>query len=302
MKGSRYGRRNFIKDTSALLAAASLPLSALSMKLPPKFKMGLQLFTIRDAMEKDPIGSLQKVHDLGYQDLETYGYNPKENYFYGYKADTFKNILEDHQLTTSTGHYNFSDFLSQSEDSLIEYTDQCIIGAKTLEQSYITWPWLAPEFRTIEAFKLVSEKLNLVGERVVSAGLGFAYHNHGFEFIEHDGEIGYNIITQETDPSLVKLQLDFYWVMHSAKETPAQIIAKDPMRFVMWHLKDMDKVSRDYTELGNGSINYPEILKETSQKGLQYYFIEQGGNFAHNSMQSITDSADYFKKNLQQYL
>ena len=105
----------------------------------------------------------------------------------------------------------------------------------------------------------MAPKLNTIGEQVAAAGLGFAYHNHGFEFEDHGGENGFDIIIKETDPALVKLQIDMYWVMHSSKQTPKELIAAQPGRFVMWHIKDMDKVSRDYTELGNGSIDY---LKE----------------------------------------
>ncbi len=267
-----------------------------------KFKMGLQLFTIRDAMEKDPLGSLTKAASLGYQDLETYGYNPENDTFYGFKAKEFKQILDDLGLTATSGHYGFSDYFQSSQEDLEHYVDQCIEGAKTLNKSYITWPWLAPEFRTMENYKLLVDKLNKIGEQVTQAGLGFAYHNHDFEFIEHDGEIGYDVILERTDPKLVKLQMDLYWVMHSSKLSPEEWIAKQPGRYVMWHIKDMDKVTRDYTELGNGSIDYKAMLSTIPTADLDYYYLEQGGNYAQNSMQSITDSATYFKKNLQQYL
>mgnify|MGYP000666355001 FL=1 len=90
--------------------------------------------------------------------------------------------------------------------------------------------------------------------------------------------------------------------MHSAKLSPAELIANQPGRYVMWHIKDMDKVTRDYTELGNGSIDYIDMLSTVDTDALEYYYLEQGGNFAKNSMQSIADSAEYFKKHLQQYL
>ena len=148
----------------------------------------------------------------------------------------------------------------------------------------------------------MSKKLNIIGEQITKAGLGFAYHNHGYEFEEHDGESGFEIIMRETDPSLVKLQMDMYWVMHSSKYTPKELIQKQPGRYVMWHIKDMDKVSKDYTELGNGSIDYVELLPDPNISGLEFYFIEQGGNFSDDSMKSASDSAKYFKEYLQKYL
>ena len=71
-----------------------------------------------------------------------------------------------------------------------------------------------------------------------------------------------------------------------------------PGRFVMWHIKDMDKISRDYTEMGNGSIDYTKILSDAAMSGMEYYYIEQGGNFANDPIQSVKESAEYFKKNL----
>jgi len=144
--------------------------------------------------------------------------------------------------------------------------------------------------------------LNVIGEQVTKAGLGFAYHNHDFEFTDYQGKNGYDSILNGTNPDLVKLQMDMYWVEHSSKKSPAQLIAENPGRYVMWHIKDMDKVTRDYSELGNGSIDYIEMLATIDTDVLQYYYLEQGGNFATNSMQSITDSANYFKKHLQKFL
>ncbi|MCW5515262.1 sugar phosphate isomerase/epimerase [Muriicola sp. Z0-33] len=296
-------RRSFLQKSGVLLSATMLPLSTFAIKPAHKYKMGLQLFTIRDAMAKDAVGTLKKVKALGYEDLEIYGYDENNGSYYGFKSARFKEILDDLGLTTTSGHYGFHPFLLKSASELERYVDQCIEGALALEQSYITWPWLDPENRTIEKFKLLSGKLNTIGEQVNKAGLGFAYHNHDFEFIDHNGQNGYDIILEETDPDLVKLQLDLYWAVHSYPGKPIDLIKRQPGRFVMWHIKDMDKVTRDYTELGNGSIDYTKIIPYAEPlSGLEYYYLEQGGNFAVNSMQSITDSAAFFKKHLQKYL
>lgn len=295
-------RRNFIKQSGVLMSAAGIGMSGFTFPKAKKYKMGLQLFTVRDAMAEDAKGALKKIASLGYQDLETYGYDGDQQKYYGMKATDFKKLLEDNQLTTSSGHYDLFRFLDKPVDELKRYVDQCIAGAHDLRQSYITWPWLDPSSRTIEKFKLLAERLNIVGEQVSKAKLGFAYHNHDFEFIDHNGQNGYDIIMRSTDASLVKLQIDLYWVVHSSKLSAHELFNKQPGRFVMWHVKDMDKVSRDYTELGNGSIDYTTILPDASFAGMQYYFIEQGGNFAKDSIQSITDSANFFKKHLEKFL
>lgn len=293
-------RRHFLQ-TGALVSASAFGLTALAPRTQAKFKMGLQLFTVRDAMARDAKGTLKTIAALGYQDLETYGFDSKNQKYYGMPASDFKKLLEDLQLTTTSGHYDLFRFLNTPDDDLKRYVDQCIQGARTLGQPYITWPWLDPDSRSIDKFKLLATKLNMIGEQIHKAGLTLAYHNHDFEFIDHGGQNGYAIVMNETDSKLVKLQIDLYWAMHSSPLSPHELFLKQPGRFVMWHVKDMDKKTRDYTELGNGSIDYKVILPDASLAGMKYYFIEQGGNFAKDSMQSISDSATFMKQHLERY-
>jgi sugar phosphate isomerase/epimerase len=293
-------RRKFIVQSGALMSASLFAME--TSAAAKKYKMGLQLFTIRADLAKDLKGTLQKVKTIGYEDSETYGFNGDQGTYYGQKSADFKKLLEDNSLITTSGHYDFHPFMTRSNDDLARYTDQCIEGAHALGQKYITWPWIDPQSRTIEKFQVLAEKLNFVGERVTKSGLGFAYHNHDYEFKEQDGKTGYDIVMKNTDAKLVKLQMDLYWVMRDSKRSPAELIALQPGRFVMWHIKDMDKNNRDYSELGNGSIDFTPILPLASKAGMEYYYIEQGGNFQHNPIQSITDSAAYFKKNLEKHI
>jgi len=292
-------RRNFIKQTGILGVVAMSPLSCLASS---QYKMGYQLYSIRDEMAKKPIETLKALKSMGYQDFEVYGFDDEKGMYYGFKSTEFKEVLDSLGLSVTSGHYGFSPYLDKSDDDLKRFVDRCIIGAKELKSQYITWPWIAPEQRTMDNFKLMSHKLNLIGEQVTKANLGFAYHNHGFEFEDRDGENGFDIIINETDASLVKLEMDMYWVMHSSNYTPQELIDAQPGRYVMWHIKDMDKVSRDYTELGNGSIDYLKLLPDPVTSGLEYYYLEQGGNFAVNSTKSAEESAIYFKKYLQKQL
>jgi len=295
-------RRDFIFQSTSLLSASLLSMHGFSPTSFAKYKMGLQLFTVRGPLANDLLGTIKTISSIGYEDCETYGFDPEQGKYYGLKASAFKQVLAENKMITTSGHYDFTRFFDKPADEMTRYVDRCIEGAHALGQRYITWPWLDPVFRTLEHFRLLAGKLNTIGERIHKAGLGFAYHNHDFEFIDYAGENGYQIIMKETDPSLVKLQMDIYWVMHSSKLSPSELISRQPGRFVMWHIKDMDKINRDYTELGNGSIDFTVILPEASRAGLQYYYIEQGGNFAKNPIQSITDSATYFNKHLEKYL
>ncbi|WP_331345568.1 TIM barrel protein [Cellvibrio sp. UBA7661] len=292
-------RRQFITAMGVLGAAAALPIPAFASTKKHNYKFGFQLFSVNQDMNRDPISTLKAVAAMGYEDFEIFGFNGDQGTFYGQKAAAFKTLLDDHNVTVSSGHFEFAPLLEKSDAALMRFVDQCIEGARTLNMKYITWPWLAPEQRSIENYKALCEKLNRMGERVNSAGLGFAYHNHGFEFEDQGGQNGYDIILKETDPALVKLQMDLFWVMHSSKHSPKELVKAQPGRYVMWHIKDMDKKTRDYTELGNGSIDYPSILPDPVAAGMEFYYLEQGGNFTHSALQSAADSARYFKQNLQ---
>ena len=293
-------RRNFLRQAGMLTAISTLGVPSLvRASESSSFRMGLQLYTVRDPMAKDPRGTLRAIRDLGYLDLETYGFDAEKIGYYGFEAPRFKKILDDLGLTTTSGHYDLFRYLKAPLPDMQSYVDKCIQGALALDQKYISWPWLEPDSRGIDDFKILAERLNVIGEQIHKAGLGLAYHNHDFEFIDHDGQIGYDILMRDTDPKLVKLQLDLFWSTHSSRRSAHELFQKQPGRFVMWHIKDMDKNNRDrYTELGNGRIDFTKIMPDAALAGLQYYYVEQGDHFAIDPMHSIATSAAYVKKHL----
>ncbi|MGB3151264.1 MAG: hypothetical protein WBB27_11430 [Maribacter sp.] len=143
-------RRIFTKRTAALLAITLLPKSTFSMTKRKNHKLGLQAFSIRDAMNENLVGSLEIVKSLGYEDLELYGFNAETISYYGHKAEEFNLILDDLGLSSSSCHYGFSDYINSPKETLDKYVDACINGALKLNNDYITWPWIAPQYRNIE--------------------------------------------------------------------------------------------------------------------------------------------------------
>lgn len=262
-----------------------------------QYKIGLQLFSVRDAMAKDPLATLKTLKEMGYQDVETYGFDADNATIYGYPVEEFKSILDDLGLSASSGHYGFADYMEATPEELTAYVEKCIAAAKTLESSYITWPFVPEAYHNPEGFKQLAKLLDQIGQQVTQAGLGFAYHNHGYEFEAWNGKTGFQLLIENTNPDWVKFQLDLYWAVHSGA-SPKALVKAQPGRFVMWHIKDMDRNTRDYTELGNGSIDYNSILPNPTTAGLSYYYIEQGGNFRVNSLTSAKESIAYLKKNL----
>ena len=192
-------RRAFLKQAGITASATLVQPSFLFKK---RFKLGLQLYTIRDAIAKDVKTTMKQIAGYGYEEVETYGFNKG---YWGLEPKVAKQILDENNLTTSSGHYDLDKYLlnNATEDDMKRYVDDCIEGAHALKQDYIVWPWLHPSLRSIEKFKLVAATLNKTGEQIKKGGLQLCYHNHDFEFIEQDEQMGYDIILNETDASLV---------------------------------------------------------------------------------------------------
>jgi sugar phosphate isomerase/epimerase len=284
-------RRAFLHQVAAFAAGA--PALAAPAR---RYKLGLQLFTLRAALARDVTGTLSRAAGMGYEEVETYGFDPQRLDYYGLPAKVFAERLRDNGLTTPSGHYDLNRFVSTGVDELSRYVDRCIEGARVLGQRYITWPLLDADSRTADKFKVAAERLNLAGAQARPAGLSVAYHNHDFEFVDLGGQTGYDILLKETDPALVKLQMDLYWIAHGSKLSPHEWFVRQPGRYVMWHVKDMHRTSRDYTEVGNGSIDFTRIWPDAGLSGLEHFFVEQGGNFTHDPFRSVSDSADYVRR------
>lgn len=141
---------------------------------------------------------------------------------------------------------------------------------------YLVWAFLAEQDRkTIDDFKRHAELWNQFGQVCKDKGLAFAYHNHWFEFETLDGQKPYDVILANTDPALVKLEMDLYWITKAGSD-PVAYFKKAPGRFPMWHVKDMDNSpDKFFTEVGNGTIDFARIFAERKLAGMKYFFVEQ---------------------------
>jgi sugar phosphate isomerase/epimerase len=211
-----------------------------------------------------------------------------------------KQLLDDCNLKTSAGHYDLDNFFEVNQaDDLKRYVDECIVGAHILKQDYIVWPWLAPKYHTIDEFKRLSSTLNTIGEQIKKSGLQLAYHNHDFEFTNHNGQMGYDIILNETDENLVKLEIDLFWASFASPVKPHVWFNKQPDRFVLWHVKDMDKNDQNlHVPIGDGKIDFKSIFKDQKLAGVKHIFVEQGNNYLPNDLACVKKSAIYVKNNL----
>ncbi|RZM30103.1 MAG: sugar phosphate isomerase/epimerase [Pedobacter sp.] len=286
-------RRTFIKQAGlAAAGAALLPYYACS---PASAKaVGIQLYTLRELLPNDVKGVIQKVAQTGYKEVETYGYTGEAGYW-GMDAKTFKALLDDNGLKAPSGHFGLDEYIKTGNQEILK---PLIAGAAALNMEYFTCPYLSEELRTgIEDYKKVAARLNEAAELCKASGLQMAYHNHDFEFAKHGDVTGYDILLAETDKNLVQFELDLYWVVRSGND-PVAMFEKTPGRFVMWHVKDMDKANNTInTEVGNGKIDFKSIYKHAAQAGLKHLIVEQE-NFAIDPFESIKKSFDYVNREL----
>lgn len=285
-------RRNFIKQSGLIAAAAFISPEEI---LASKKVAGIQLYTLRDQIRQDAKGAIQKCASAGYKEVELYGYGAGK--FFGMTVTELKALLKSLGLKSPSGHYTPAKFLFQNGEG--DDVKELIDVARNLGHSYITIPYLMPDQRkTLDQYKKLAERMNKAGEMVKSAGLQLAYHNHDFEFQSMEGSSGYEIIMNETDPSLLKLEADLYWVVRAGQD-PVELFKRQPGRFHMWHVKDMSKTDpTQNTEIGNGSIDYKKIFASAKLAGVRHYFVEQENNYVPDAFASIATSSNYLRKTL----
>ena len=286
-------RRNFLKQ-SALIS------TGLAMNPTEFFKkqhlVGIQLYTLREDIVKDVKGVIGKVAAAGYREVETYGLS-KEEQFFGLSVKEFGELLKSHNITSPSGHYMPSKMLFENGNG-DDVKKLCDVG-HTLGHQYIVIPYLEePRRRTMDQYKVLADRMNKAGEICKAANLQLGYHNHDFEFLQIDGQYGYDIIMNETDKDLLKLELDLYWVIRAGLD-PLELFKKQPGRFHMVHVKDMDKADRTLnTEIGNGSIDFKPIIAATKLAGIKHYYLEQENNYVPDRITSIQNSFSFIRKNL----
>ncbi len=245
---------------------------------PKSFGIGLQLYTIRDAMAIDVPGSLKKVSDIGYKYLELAGY--ADGKFYEYEPAEFKKIVNDLGMEIISSHTQVEAEGITLENATKMAEDHARLGVK-----YCVQPWVVEEARTtIASYQKMVADWNKVGQIMKENGIQFGYHNHNFEFANVEGKIPFfDVFMVELDKDLVTMELDMFWTT-KAGYNPVDIIKRYPGRFQLYHMKDMftheepffttDGVT-DFAPVGAGVIDFKEILAVKDIAGMKYMIVEQ---------------------------
>lgn len=281
-----YKRRDFLKVTSILASGAALTgisnqlagCNSTSKLSGDKNKFGLQLYTLRDDLPKDPKGVLKQVASFGYQQIE--GFEGPQGIYWGMKNTEFKRFMDELGMQIVSSHCNYKEDLERKAD------EAAAIGMK-----YLMCPYLGPQ-KDLDSFKRAAEVFNKSGEICRQRGMKFAYHNHDYSFKKVEGQYPQDVMMQNTDKDLVDYEMDMYWVV-AAGQDPVEWFNKYPGRFRLGHVKD--KKGDQTTTLGTGTINYPAILKEAEKHGMQYFIVEQEQYEGTTPLAAAKDDAEYMK-------
>jgi sugar phosphate isomerase/epimerase len=244
---------------------------------------GLQLYSLRDDMPKDPKGVLKQVASFGYKQIESY--EGPQGMFWGMSNTDFKKYMDDLGMVIVSSHCDINKGFEKKA------AEAAAIGMK-----YLICPYLGPQ-KTLDDYKKHAENFNKKGEICKKNGIRFAYHNHDYSFKLVDGQMPQDVMMGITDPSTVDYEMDMYWVVTAAQD-PEAWLKKYKDRFRLCHVKDRTKgatEAADTCTLGEGSIDYAKILKTAQENGMEYYIVEQEKYAGTTPLKAAEADAAYMK-------
>lgn len=306
-------RREFLQACSGVAAAAfatSVLCAAATEADPARRPIGIQLYSVRQAMASDTPGTLKQLHDIGYREVETADLG-------SYSAKDFGRLIKDASLSCHSAHLEFD-----TTDMNVLFENALAVGATyatSSELSILGWvpgqtsapgPGDAPATPAnswpglpigTDGFKRLASYMNTLGVKAKAAGLQYVYHNHSKEFEKlPDGRLGYDILINETDPQLVKFEIDCGW-MAIGGASPAEYMMKYPSRFCLLHIKDFKAmpttpgIRPPGCDLGAGFVQYKSTFAAAKAIGIQHILSEQERPFTEPEMESAKIDYAYIR-------
>jgi len=272
-------RRTFVETIAGAGLAAVLPRVPLTAHRARIEKIGLQLYTVRKAMQADVEGTLARVAATGYKEVEFAGY-------FGKSPTEIRALLDRFGLSSPAVHVG-----SLAADAWRASLE----AATTIGHRYVVVPWIPAEQRgTLDGWKRVAENFNRVAAEARAAGLQLAYHNHDFEFAPVEGRIPYDVLLESTDPHLVQLEIDLYWMTKGGQD-PLTYFQRWPGRIPLVHVKDSaGPPDNKMVDVGAGTIDWKRIFARRDQAGIRHFFVEH--DQPADLFASIKASYDYLSK------
>ena len=302
-------RRNFLKK-SGTIALGSLILTkemrASFLAQAPIHPVGLQLYTLFNVIDTDVKGTLKKVADIGYKEVESAF--SKLGGFYGMKPKEFAAVTKDLGLAWKAHHVIGAPFkmppgakmptgadgkpmvippMKNLKDNMQELVDQAAEGGIP----YLVCANIPTG--TLDEIKNSIEILNKTGEACKKAKITFAYHNHDMEFKTVEGKIPYHLLLSETSADNMKMELDICWVTKAGVD-PVELFKQHPGRFPLWHVKDIGKDMTGPQPVGTGIVDFKRIFANAEIAGMKDFFVEH--DMPKDPYASITTSYNNLQK------
>jgi len=257
--------------------------------------VGVQLYTLRNDIDEQGLKPvLERVAEIGYKWVEGFGY--EERKFLGATPAEFKTMLNDLGMRMPSVHSVTEVSSAGGKDAIIDQMKITAEDAIATGAEYLVWAFLTEEDRqSLDDYKRHIDTWNQFGQVCKDAGIQFAYHNHDFEFDSFDGIRAYDMIMEETDSDLVKFELDLYWITKAGYD-PVEYFQKNPGRFHLWHVKDMEPGEEQFfAEVGSGTIDFKRIFDARDTAGMKYFFVEQDDT-RRTPLESIKMSFNYLQE------
>lgn len=278
-------RRTFVKTLGAAagaIAGGVSPTRLYAGEAAARLeRIGVQLYTLRGDMEKNFEGTLKTVADIGYKQVEFAGY-------FGRSPADVRALLKRLGLDAPAAHIG-------TPASLTKDWQKTIDAAKVMGHKYLIVAYIEEKDRTLDNYKKFADLFNSAGETARKSGVRLAYHNHDFEFKPIAGTVPYDLLLDRTDPKLVAMELDLFWVTKGGR-TPTEYFNRYPGRFEAVHVKDMDgSPEQRMVDVGQGKIDFARIFAQRKKAGIKYYFVEHDDP-KPSAVASIRTSYNYLKQ------
>ncbi len=227
----------------------------------------LQLYSLRDDIKANYNATIDSVAKMGFTGIEAAGYS--DGMFYGMTPADFKQSIEDAGMEVLSSHAGrpLADPAADTDwDATWAWWDTAIQAHKDAGMEYIVTAWI-PTPKTLVDLQAYCDYFNEIGEKANAAGMKFGYHNHAFEFEEVEGELMYDYMLENTDPSKVFFQMDVYWVIEGGHD-PVDYFNRYPDRFELLHIKDELELGR------SGKVDFANIYNNVDTSGAKYMIVE----------------------------
>jgi sugar phosphate isomerase/epimerase len=275
---SNYNRKEFLKTVSALTAGIAMSDTLVACNdntTAVKENYGIQVYTVREDIKKNPEAALAYVAKAGYTQAELYGFDDVKTFWGLRTPKQVKKILDDNVMVSPSCHYHLKGFMYEGK---IDEWKAAVEASAILGNEYMIVPWVEKEYRSGEYYKKLVDLLGKASELTRAAGMKFAYHNHDFEFEKDaDGNMFEETLLKTFTQEQMEFELDLYWVVY-AGHNPVDWFKKYPGRFTMWHVKDLTTNKegiKESTQVGDGVVDFTSIYAQRKLSGLKYGFVEQ---------------------------